>query len=298
VKEKNIDWALALSGGGARGLAHIGFLKGLEDSGFPKPSLIAGTSMGAIIGGLYACGISPPEMIRFIQTEFKISDYLDSFAFRLGGKVGRIFQTGQMLASLAGRPGVDPGQRVLKLLESLTGGKYFDETRIPFRCNAVDLFSGREVVFSSGSIARAMRASMSVPGFFEPLMDENMCLVDGGIYGNLPAAIARQEGYKRILAVNVNHFSQQSSGDIKNGPEVFFRCLECAVNVLEKEKRSGEELTIDVIDDADPFSFFRHRELIALGERRVTECKTELESFFKHHLNILEKLPEFRRNND
>ena len=283
MKEQNRDWALVLGGGGARGLAHIGFLKGLEEARFPKPALIAGTSMGAIIGGLYACGMSPDRMIQFIQKEFKMSDYLDSFAFRLEGTVGKIVQTGQMLASLAGRPGVDPGHRLLKLFERLSGGKSFDETEIPFRCNAADLFSGNEVVFSSGSVARAMRASMSIPAFFEPLMDDGMCLVDGGLFGNMPLSIPRKEGFKRILAVNVNHFARQASENLKNGPQIFFRALECAISVIEKEMKNSASLTIDVIDDADPFSFFRHRELVKLGERRVEECMTSLEAFFENH---------------
>ena len=85
TKRPKNQWALVLSGGGAKGLAHIGVLKGLEDAGFPKPSLVAGTSMGAIVGGLYACGMSPGEMARFITEDFDIADYLDSFAFKIQG---------------------------------------------------------------------------------------------------------------------------------------------------------------------------------------------------------------------
>ncbi|MDR0630206.1 MAG: patatin-like phospholipase family protein [Treponema sp.] len=167
-KNGKLKWALVLSGGGAKGLAHVGILKALADRGFPEPSLVVGTSMGAIVGGLYACGISPAELIRFMLEKFDITTYLDSFVFKLNGPVGKVFQTGQMLGNFATRRGVDSGQGLLKLFEELTQGKTFAETKIPFRCNAVDLVSGKELVFSSGSVARAIRASMSFPAFFNP----------------------------------------------------------------------------------------------------------------------------------
>ena len=277
---KRFPWALVLSGGGARGLAHIGVLKALEEAGFPRPALVAGTSMGAIIGGLYACGMPPAEMDRFVLEEFNITDYLHSFVFKVNGPVGRVFQTGQILASLATRPGIDTGQRVLDLLEGLTGGKQFDETEIPFRCNALDLLNGKEVVFSSGSIARAMRASMSFPVFFEPFMDNGMCLVDGGLIDNMPVAIARGEGFGRVLAVNVNLFSLREFKDIKNGPHIIFRSIECALNVME-EKKLPADLTLNVSDDKTPFSFFRQKEHIELGERVVRANMETLETFFE-----------------
>lgn len=271
-------WALVLSGGGARGLAHIGVLKGLEAAGFEKPSLVVGTSMGAIIGGLYACGMTPGEMEHFIIEEFNITDYLDSFVFRINGKVGKLIQTGQILASLATQTGIDKGQRVLKLLESLTGGKNFNETKIPFRCNAADLLSGREVVFSSGSVARAMRASMSIPVFFEPFAEGGMCLVDGGLLDNMPVHIAREEGYRRVLAINVNHLDSQESRDLRSGPQIIYRSLECALHSQEL-KRESADLTFNVSDEATPFSFFRQRELIELGERTVKANLKALETF-------------------
>jgi len=290
MKSYNHPWALVLSGGGAKGLAHIGVLKGLEEAGFPKPSLVAGTSMGAIIGGLYACGMSPGEMTRFAIEELNITDYLDSFVFKINGPVGRVFQTGQILASLATRPGIDPGHRVLELLEKLTAGKLFEETEIPFRCNAMDLLSGGEVVFRSGSIARAMRASMSFPVIFEPFMDGGMCLVDGGLLDNMPVAIAREEGFRRVLAVNVNRFVLQEVKDFKNGPQIFFRTIECSLSATE-EKKVPADLTLNVTDDATPFSFFKQKELISVGERAVMGNIKTLEEFFNPHSGFFERPP-------
>ena len=288
MKKSKYLWALVLSGGGAKGLAHIGVLKALEDAGFPRPSLVAGTSMGAIVGGLYACGVSLEEMSHFAIEEFNISDYLDSFVFKIEGPVGKVFRTGQILASLATRPGIDPGQRVLELLTALSGGKCFDETEIPFRCNALDLLTGREIVFSSGSVAKAMRASMSFPVFFEPFIHNGMCLVDGGLLDNMPVAIARGEGFRRVLAVDVNRFSLQKSWDFKNGPQIIFRSIECALNATE-EKKFPADLTLNVTNDTTPFSFFRQKEHIALGERVVRENLAALETFFTPRFGRLSK---------
>jgi len=280
MRNDNYKWALVLSGGGARGFSHIGFLKGLAAAGFPKPSLVVGTSMGAIVGGLFACGMPATEMERFLLSEFKMSDYLDSFAFRLNGPVGQIVQTGQMLANLATKTGVDRGQKALDLFNTLTGGKKFDETEIPFMCNAVDLVEGREVVFSSGSVAKAMRASMSFPVFFEPLIEGEMCLVDGGIFDNLPVGIARKEGFNRIMAVDVNRFTDRSTDDLKNGPQIIYRSMECVLRYMQSNRQEQAELTINISDDATPLSFYRKKEFIKLGEQAVKSNPSALENFF------------------
>jgi NTE family protein len=279
MKKQENKWALVLSGGGARGLAHIGLLKGLEAMGFPKPSLVVGTSMGAIVGGLYACGMTPTELEHFVVEEFRISNYLDSFVFRIDGPVGRVIQTGQSLASLAGRPGIDPGQRVLELLERLTEKKRIEDAVIPFRCNAVDLFSGNEVVFSTGSVAKAMRASMSVPIFFEPFMYEGMCLVDGGLVDNMPVAIARKEGFERVIAMNVNIFNKFKAENLRNGPQVIFRSIESVLHNQEK-KHAEADITLNTTVNAEFFSFFKQKELIELGVETVNENIDALKEFF------------------
>jgi NTE family protein len=291
-KHKN-DWALVLSGGGAMGLAHIGLLRGLEDAGFPKPSLVVGTSMGAIVGGLYAIGMSPEEMERFVIDEFNIADYLDSFVFKINGPFGRVIQTGQALAILAGRPGIDPGQRALELLERLTAGKRFEETGIPFRCNAVDLVSGREIVFNSGSLAKAMRASMSLPVFFEPFEYKGMCLVDGGLLNNMPVAIARNEGYEQVLAVNVTNFTQAKPEDLKNGPQVIFRSIDCVLHAQDEGGKAQADLTITIKLAAALFSFYKQKELIEIGKKVVVENLNALEDFLCPRFRLSNRPPVF-----
>ncbi|MDR1985598.1 MAG: patatin-like phospholipase family protein [Treponema sp.] len=284
-KKGKLKWALVLSGGGAKGLAHLGVLKALADRGFPEPSLVVGASMGAIVGGLYACGIGPAELIRFVLEEFDITAYLDSFVFKLNGPVGKVFQTGQMLGNFATRRGVDSGQGLLKLFEELTQGKTFAETKIPFRCNAVDLVSGKERVFSSGSVARAIRASMSFPAFFEPLVEEkegsvSQCLVDGGLADNMPVYIARNAGFRRVLAVDLYHFRSIPASDMKTGPHIVYRAIEVALNLMERKQGAPADLTLYAADQASPFNFFRKKELIELGEQAVLKKDPQIQAFF------------------
>jgi NTE family protein len=284
-KNEKLKWALVLSGGGAKGLAHLGILKAFAERGFPEPSLVVGTSMGAIVGGLYACGISPAELTRFVQEQFDITAYLDSFVFKLNGPVGKFFQTGQMLGNFTTRRGVDSGQGILKLLEELTQGKTFAETKIPFRCNAVDLISGKELVLSSGSVARAIRASMSFPAFFEPLVEDDgglvsRCLVDGGLADNMPVYIARDEGFRRVLAVDVCDFKHVSVSTLRTGPHIVYRAIEVALHAMGRKHGSSADLTLYTADQASPFNFFKKKELIELGEQAVQEREPQIQAFF------------------
>jgi NTE family protein len=277
---RNLKWALVLAGGGAKGFAHLGILNVLAEMGAPEPSLVVGTSMGAIIGGLYACGMSPSELTHFLTEEFDLTEYLDSFVFKINGPVGKVFQTGRILGSLAAGAGSDSGNRILELLEKLTGGKTFKETRIPFRCNAVDLAEGRELVLSSGSVARAIRASMSFPAFFDPLVEGDRCLVDGGLSNNMPVYIAKDEGFSRVLAVNVGNFSAKAVSDFKNGAQIVYRSLEVILNMLKRKETARADLTIHASNALTVFDFSRKRELVALGERVARENEKALRAFF------------------
>jgi NTE family protein len=276
----DLKWALILSGGAAKGFAHLGILNALSEMRAPEPSLVVGTSMGAIIGGLYACGMSPSDLTRFLMDEFDLAEYLDSFVFKLNGPMGKVFRTGQILGGLTAGAGIDSGNRILELLEEFTGGRTFENTRIPFRCNAVDLIEGRELVLSSGSVARAIRASMSFPGFFEPLMEEDKCLVDGGLSNNMPVYIARDEGFSRTLAVDVSNFAARPTEDFKTGTQIVYRSLEVVLNALGRKREVGADLTIHASNDISAFEFSRKRELIALGERAVRENEKVVRAFF------------------
>lgn len=205
---------LALGGGGARGFAHIGVLKYLEDHRIPYHR-IAGTSMGSIAGGLAATGMSAGEITRAVQN----IDWVDVFsdeterqdlpmrrkADDLVGLYGPKIGLGEDGASLPA--GLVAGQKILFLFESLTvdrvQAEHFDDLAIPYRAIATDIVNGEMVVLESGSLAGAMRASMAVPGAFDPMRIGDRLLVDGGLVRNLPVDVVRDLGAEVVLAVNV-----------------------------------------------------------------------------------------------
>ncbi len=204
---------LVLEGGGALGLAHVGVIRWLEENRIPV-DVIAGTSMGALVGGIYASGESPDQiaaLIRNIQwTEVLrgVTPYADlSFrrkedrrdypnAFEFGLKKGTAFPSG-----------FNSGQQVGLILDRVglpySEMKSFDELPIPFRCVATDLVAGDSYVFDHGSLAEAMRSSMSLPAFFTPVRERGRVLVDGGLVNNLPVDVARQMGADIVIAVHL-----------------------------------------------------------------------------------------------
>jgi NTE family protein len=204
---------LVLSGGGARGAAHIGVLKVLEDMRIPV-DCIAGTSMGSLVGGAYASGMTPAEMEKLVGglTTEKIfkerpprqdltirrkqDDYTNLFTPEIG-----VQSTG--LALPKGAVSGVQLETVLRQLARVPGYRDFDKLPIPYRAVATDLVTGTPVVFSQGELANVMRASMSVPGAVAPAEYEGKLLVDGGLTDNLPVDVARRMGADIIIAVNL-----------------------------------------------------------------------------------------------
>ena len=204
---------LVLSGGGARGAAHVGVIAVLEELRVPV-DCIAGTSMGALVGAAYASGMSVAEMeqvLREIDTRLlfvekppreeqsiraKLDDDLDLFGFELG------VRDTKLLLPKGAVSGVQL-ETVLRRLTKAKGYLRFDELPIPFRAVATDLVSGKSVVFSEGELANVMRASMSVPGVIAPAEFDGKMLVDGGLTDNLPVDVARRMGADIVIAVNL-----------------------------------------------------------------------------------------------
>jgi len=281
---RSVRWALVLTGGGAKGFMHIGVLKALEASGYPKPDLVVGTSMGAIVGGLYASGYSAEELEAIAVHQFDIRRFLDSSRFHMAGPMGRLVGTGQMISRFATKPGIDSGNRILAYLEELTHGKHIEQLPIPFRCNAVDLITGKEVVFSSGSLARAMRASMAFPAFFDPLEEGHQHLIDGGIVNNLPVYIARNLKFSRILAVDVGAFLLAQPSALRTGPQVVYRALEVAISHIQRGDADRATLTLHPEDPATPFDFSRAKHLISVGEQYALAHLQDIQGFFSKNI--------------
>ncbi|MCC6593412.1 MAG: patatin-like phospholipase family protein [Xanthomonadales bacterium] len=205
---------LVLGGGGARGAAHIGVLKVLERERVPI-CRIAGTSMGAIVGGLYASGYSP-ERIEDILAAIDWKDVLDDdppredFPMRRKNDTLRYlldFRFGLRDGAIQLPRGLIQGQKLLLLLRRLTlhtwRSERFDDFPIPFRAVATDIVRGEPVIFDSGDLALAIRSSMSVPAAFAPLRVDGRLLVDGGIVNNVPVDVVRAMGAERLIVVDV-----------------------------------------------------------------------------------------------
>jgi len=204
---------LVLSGGGARGAAHVGVIAVLEQLRVPV-DCIAGTSMGALVGGAYASGMSVAEMedvLKEISTSLlfvekppreersirsKLDDGLDLFGFELG------LRGTKLMLPKGAVTGVQL-ETVLRRLAKVKGYRRFDQLPIPFRAVATDLVAGKAMVFSEGELATAMRASMSVPGVIAPAEIDGKMLVDGGLVDNLPVDVARRMGADVVIAVNL-----------------------------------------------------------------------------------------------
>ena len=205
---------LVLGGGGAKGAAEVGVLKVLEEAGIPI-DYIAGTSIGAIVGGLYAIGYDAADIDSLYRNQnwiFLLSDQVKRESETFLSKEERekyivhIPLSKERKVSLP--TGYVKGQNILNLFSKLTVGYHqvddFSNLPIPYRCVAVDLVEGKEVVFSSGSLPLAMRASMSIPGVFAPVEWKGEMLVDGGALNNLPVDVAREMGADVIICVDLS----------------------------------------------------------------------------------------------
>ncbi len=205
---------LVLGGGGARGAAHIGVLKELERLRVPV-DVITGTSMGAIVGGLYASGMTATELealVGSLDWAGALSDKPDreDLSFRRKQDDAEFpidFELGLRGTNLVLPKGVIQGQKLDLLLRELTVKtshiSNFDELPIPFRAIASDIGRGEAYVMGKGDLAHAIRASMSVPGVFAPVRIDDRLLVDGGIVGNLPVDVIQELGVDVVIAVDV-----------------------------------------------------------------------------------------------
>ena len=206
---------LVLSGGAARGLAHVGVLKALEEQGIHIDA-IAGTSMGAVIGGLYASGYKIDELEKLalgIDWKEALSDApeREDVPFRRK-QDDRDFLVKQKLSfrddgSLGLPLGVIQGQNLALLLESLLAHssdiRDFDKLPIPFRAVATDIVNGEKVVFRKGHLPQVIRASMSIPAVFAPVEINGQLLVDGGMVDNIPVDVAREMGVDIVIVVDI-----------------------------------------------------------------------------------------------
>ncbi len=291
---KQPRFALVLSGGGARGFAHIGVLDVLDSAGI-KPDLIVGTSMGAVIGGFYAAGYSPKEILKF-ATETNWSDIFDyeDDSKRSERSLASKDETNAIL-SLRFTGFFNPvipkalssGQRLTMLLNSHairaplgTQNDFIKGLRIPFVALATDIISGERKLFTQGDLASSMRASTTVPLRFNPILVDSAILVDGGLLSNVPVDIALDSA-KAEYVVAVNTTSELRSRNEINTP------IEVADQVItlmmrkEKEKqlsRANLVITPESLGSADDFTNIE--EVVESGRVAARRALTSIQTSF------------------
>lgn len=268
---------LALGGGGARGVSHIGVLKVLEEAHIPT-HLIVGTSIGALVGGAYASGIKPHEMENKVEAfiaseEFQSSalkslenffaDEGNSFLKKIQSFLKNQFYLVQMLL----RPSILPAEQLAHLIDFFLPDINIEECQIPFRAVATDLNTGEIVVFSSGPLRKAVLASSAVPGAIEPVPYQGRFLSDGGIVSPVPVETARKEGADIVIAVPVDR-SMPIQEEFRTARDVFFQASEITSRIIEKHELEGADVIIrPSVKDLHWTNFSRAIDLVKEGEK-------------------------------
>jgi NTE family protein len=229
---------LALGSGSARGLSHIGVIRALAAMGI-EPQLIAGCSVGAMVGGAYAaghlddlqdwlCGLSRMEVLGFFDVSFSSG-------------------------------GVILGERLAKVFHEFIEDPPIESLALPFAAVATDLASGREIWFQRGSLIDAVRASMSLPGLFAPVALDGRWLVDGGLVNPVPVSICRAMGADLVVAVNLNgrlvgkHFSSRQAQALEERPEPAIETVDASLaNRLKHSLKSGVDSMRSLLWDDEP----------------------------------------------
>ena len=299
IRAPRLKVGVVLGGGGAKGAAHIGVLKYMEEMGIPV-DYVAGTSMGSIIGGLYALGYSPDELTQLIAS-------MDWSAY-IGNRIDRPMMSqdfrqrnSTMLLhvpfsheSLFDK---DPNSKfisqlpsayvnnssLINLFNDLCVGYQeemdFNDLPIPFACVATDMISGKEVVLRSGSVPTAMRASMAIPGVFSPVTIGDKVLVDGGLVNNFPADVLKEMGADIIIGVEVTSTKDVTAQDLQSLPQVFARLLTTSTSAKRTENRALCD--VHIIPDISGFGMLSFTPeaidtLVNRGYKRADDFRDQL----------------------
>ncbi|MCR9141219.1 MAG: patatin-like phospholipase family protein [bacterium] len=266
---------LALGGGGARAFAHIGVIEVLDEEGIDFDS-VAGTSMGAVVACAYAMGRDASEIAYLVKEIIP-----DSRA---------IFDKGLPFVSFF------RGRKLNQAILSAFGDTRFEDLQIPFFCNAADLNTAQSVIFESGYVSTAIRASVSLPGVFPPVQLDPYDLVDGGILNNLPGSVLRDKGYHRIIGVNVtpieDHRSAQTQVEDRRGGifekirdyftlppilKIIYRSTTIqGIELLKFRMQKFDYIFHPPIGDYDIFDFHRRDEIIESGRRAARDHLQEI----------------------
>ena len=312
IKPQRKKVGVVLSGGGAKGFAHIGVLKVLEEAGIPI-DYIAGTSMGAVIGGLYAVGYSADMIDSLIQIQDWNRLMRDIVSREHIPVVQRINHNrhvvslpynlpfGDKSGGVTLPPGVFTGQNIYNLFLNTTigfqGDINFDDLPIPFGCVAADVRTGEEVVMRNGDLAEAIRASMAIPGMFTPVEKDDLLLIDGGLVNNYPVDLVRSMGADIVIGSIFpieDEVIEQSKGSISEITQQIWNFIG-----LEKRNSNVENTDILISPDIYPYGMLDFQRpgidtIITRGVAAAMNSWVDLISL-KESLQIDEKKQQTRR---
>ncbi len=293
-QQKDAKVGLVLSGGGAKGFAHVGVLKVLEEAGV-RIDYIAGTSMGAIIGGLYASGYNAHELDSILR----VNDFSALLQDKLPREASSFYQkenTGKYAISLpiknwkVGLPSaMSKGQNVYNLFSQLTEHVHevddFSKLPIPFFCIATNLETGEEVVLDHGFLPETIRASGSFPGLLAPVEIDGNLLVDGGIVNNYPVKKLREKGVDYIIGVDVQG-KLLNRNKLDNAPIILMQIASFQILKDFDEKIKMTDIYLKPnMDEYNDFSFDKESEIIAEGDLTARKHFTELKKIASKQVN-------------
>ncbi len=286
IGKNRVKIALALGGGGVRGLAHIGVIRALEQEGI-HIDMIAGTSMGAMIGAQYALNpnINAIERRMLAMLDRKevnaieklVSGYSPSDEKKLIIQSLFSFVKQMVLVNVrAIKRWVFSGKEIAWIFEHLEIDTDFKKLKIPFCCASVDLRTGQEVIISKGSIKEAVLASVSLPGVFPPVKSGKRLLVDGGIIGSVPVEAARAMGADIVIAVGVEAQVDYNK-KLGNGLDIMFQADAIRAWKLSDMRMRGADIIIyPEVGNISWASFSRANECIQAGEKATNKMKDQM----------------------
>jgi predicted acylesterase/phospholipase RssA len=300
--------ALVLSGGGSRGLAQIGTIKALEEAGI-KPDIIIATSIGAIIGSLYASGLSAQEM-HAITKNIDWEEIMANSAHRRAMFVSQKSEPIDYLFEMRFEQDLSPvipssisqGQAIYDIISPVVAAPLFkakmdfDSLAIPLRVIATDIVTGRMVVFSKGNLSQIVRASCGVPLAYPPVALDSMLLLDGGLTANIPVDVAVQEGADYVIAADVTS-PMWKKKDLKNPVRLYDQIVAASVYEQKKNQKQHAHMLIQpAIDGILNTDFSQAETLITRGyaatKEKISQIQSAIDSL--HHLKP-PQLPRFSR---
>ena len=265
-----MKFGLVLSGGGARGLAHIGVLKALEENGI-TPDIITGTSMGGMIGAPYALGYDAKTISDFVM-KINPNNFMEGNNLSEFQRFTKVFNVVEQGVKLFTKLGFDSGEKLRQAFKEATFNKDFDDLKIPFACTAVDLITGRVVVLNKGKIYEAMYATGAIAPFLEPYKKDGMLLMDGGLIDNAPVDVARDMGADKVLVIDVNPLQTLvKKNKFKNALDLGLRALNIAMDTLYLERLAQADFLIQIPIKCDTLDFSHIEEVIKIGYRIAKE---------------------------